>query len=98
MFSEGVSIIILMLMYLSKIVRTTTKMIKVCKSFGKEEFQNLTEGACISYSSSAIGILEFCSDDCSKNYYFKSVMKKSEEHHMTSLNMTYTQVARAVFN
>ncbi len=48
-----------------------TKMIKICKSCGKE-FQNLSEG--VLYSSSAIGVLEFCSDQCSKNY-FNSVMK-----------------------
>jgi ribosomal protein L24E len=46
-------------------------LIKVCKSCGKE-FQNLTEG--VLYSSSAIGVLEFCSDKCSKNY-LNSVMK-----------------------
>jgi ribosomal protein L24E len=40
-------------------------MIKVCKSCGKE-FQNLTRG--VLYSSSTIGVFEFCSDDCSKNY------------------------------
>jgi hypothetical protein len=40
-------------------------MIKVCKSCGKE-FQNLSEG--VLYSSFARGVLEFCSDDCSKNY------------------------------
>jgi ribosomal protein L24E len=40
-------------------------MIKVCKSCGKE-FQNLTRG--VLYSSSTIGVLEFCSDNCSKNY------------------------------
>ena len=46
-------------------------MIKVCKSCGKE-FQNFTEG--VLYSSNAIGVLEFCSDDCAKNY-FNSVRK-----------------------
>lgn len=46
-------------------------MIKVCKSCGKE-FQNLTEG--VLYSSFARGVLEFCSDDCSKNY-LNSAMK-----------------------
>src|SRR5215217_3170685 len=49
----------------------TKNMIKVCKSCGKE-FQNFTEG--VLYSSHAIGVLEFCSDDCSKNY-FNSGMK-----------------------
>jgi ribosomal protein L24E len=47
------------------------KMIKICKSCGKE-FQNLTRG--VLYSSHAIGVLEFCSDDCAKNY-FNSGMK-----------------------
>jgi hypothetical protein len=40
-------------------------MIIACKSCGKE-FQNLSQG--VLYSSSVIGVLEFCSDDCSKNY------------------------------
>jgi hypothetical protein len=52
-------------------VMSEQKMIKICKSCGKE-FQNLTQG--VLYSSHAIGVLEFCSDDCSKNY-FNSVMK-----------------------
>ena len=47
------------------------RMIKVCKSCGKE-FQNLTED--VLYSSSGIGVLEFCSDNCSKNY-LNSVIK-----------------------
>jgi transposase-like protein len=46
-------------------------MIKACKSCGKE-FQNLTEG--VLYSSSGIGVLEFYSDECSKNY-LNSAMK-----------------------
>ena len=46
-------------------------MIKVCKLCGKE-FQNFTKG--VLYSSNAIGVLEFCSDDCAKNY-LNSVMK-----------------------
>jgi hypothetical protein len=54
---------------INKIVKT--RMIKVCKSCGKE-FQSLTEG--VVYSSSAIGVLEFCSDNCSKNY-LNSVVK-----------------------
>ena len=41
------------------------KMIKVCKSCRKD-FQNLTKG--VLYSSSARGVLEFCSDDRTKNY------------------------------
>jgi hypothetical protein len=41
------------------------KMIKVCKLCSKE-FQNFTKG--VLYSSHAIGVLEFCSDDCAKNY------------------------------
>ena len=57
------------LLCLSKIVKI--RMIKVCKSCGKE-FQNLTEG--VLYSSSIIGVLEFCSDNCSKDY-LNSVMK-----------------------
>jgi len=40
-------------------------MIKVCKLCGKE-FQNFTEG--VLYSSHTIGVFEFCSDDCAKNY------------------------------
>jgi hypothetical protein len=55
--------------FMFKIVKI--RMIKVCKSCGKE-FQNLSEG--VLYSSSAIGVLEFCSDNCSKNY-LNSVMK-----------------------
>jgi hypothetical protein len=46
-------------------------MIKVCKSCDKE-FQNLTKG--VLYSSSTIGVLEFCSDACCKDY-LNSVMK-----------------------
>jgi hypothetical protein len=49
----------------------TKKMIKYVKSCGKE-FQSLTAG--VLYSSSVKGILEFCSDDCSKNYH-NSVIK-----------------------
>ena len=48
------------------VIMSEQKMIKVCKSCGKE-FQNLTRG--VLYSSHAIGVLEFCSDDCSKNYF-----------------------------
>jgi hypothetical protein len=47
------------------------RMIRVCKSCGKE-FQSFNEG--VLYSSSARGILDFCSDECSKNY-LNSVMK-----------------------
>jgi hypothetical protein len=46
-------------------------MIRVCKSCGKE-FQSFNEG--VLYSSSTMGILDFCSDECSKNY-LNSVMK-----------------------
>jgi hypothetical protein len=53
------------------VIMSEQKMIKICKSCGKE-FQGLTAG--VLYSSHAIGVLEFCSDDCSKNY-FNSGMK-----------------------
>jgi hypothetical protein len=59
----------LRLLCLSNILKI--RMIKACKSCGKE-FQNLTSG--VLYSSSTIGVLEFCSDNCSKNY-FNSIMK-----------------------
>jgi transposase-like protein len=54
----------LRLIYVSNNVRTKN-MIRVCKSCGKE-FQNLTKG--VLYSSSVRGVLEFCLDECSKNY------------------------------
>src|SRR5918996_6290909 len=70
------------LLCLSKIVKI--RMIKVCKSCGKE-FQKLTEG--VLYSSSGIGVLEFCSDNCSKNY-LNSVMKL-KEYKRTYPNSSY---------
>jgi hypothetical protein len=61
-------------------------MIKVCKSCGKE-FQNLTEG--VLYSSNAIGVLEFCSDACSKNYLTQLWNEKfAEEHYIMVLYVT----------
>ena len=59
----------LRLLCLSNILKMI--MIKACKSCGKE-FQNFTSG--VLYSSSTIGVLEFCSDNCSKNY-LNSVIK-----------------------
>jgi len=46
-------------------------MIKVCKSCGKE-FQSFDEG--VIYSSTVKGILDFCSDECSKDY-LNSIIK-----------------------
>jgi len=46
-------------------------MIRVCKSCGKE-FQSFNEG--VIYSSVVKGILDFCSDKCSKDY-LNAVMK-----------------------
>lgn len=40
-------------------------MIRICKSCGKE-FQSFREG--VTYSSTDIGILDFCSDLCCKKY------------------------------
>ena len=47
------------------------RMIRVCKSCGKE-FQSFNEG--VIYSSVVRGILDFCSDKCSKDY-LNAVMK-----------------------
>lgn len=40
-------------------------MIRVCKSCSKE-FQSFNEG--VVFSSTVKGVLDFCSDDCCKDY------------------------------
>ena len=63
-------------------------MIKVCKLCGKE-FQNFTSG--VLYSSHAIGVLEFCSDDCAKNYFNSATKWKiAEEDYRMLLYMTHS--------
>jgi hypothetical protein len=47
-------------------------MIRTCKSCGKE-FQSFNEGAI--YSSSAMGILDFCSDECCRKYLNANISK-----------------------
>jgi hypothetical protein len=49
----------------------SNEMIRVCESCGKE-FQGFDEG--VIYSSTVKGILDFCSDECSKDY-LNSIIK-----------------------
>jgi hypothetical protein len=51
----------------------SNEMIRVCKSCGKE-FQSFNEGAI--YSSSVMGILDFCSDECCRKYLNANISKQ----------------------
>jgi hypothetical protein len=64
-------------------------MINICKSCGKEEFQNLTES--VYYIKFCQRVLEFCSDDCSKNFTLihSYKMKERREHYMMLLYILF---------